>query len=316
MANSALNPLIYAWKNRTFRRALIRLLKCQSPDQPGDETDGVYTVAARNKKRDSTQSQAQLTRRIELQAMSNGGVTPQNNTPNVKNNGDLRTLPQICSPTNKTEDICHTKEIPQNEIPPKNNTEKLDISHHVLNFPTNLETGENITASEVEKLGEDSPIIPTSLQIQNDNIVEYNVENINKNSTIQNYCIKDKRTIFVHEDNPKVCSEEGNCQLLKDRRTQHNADEVNPLSTNLEMNKVLDSLEKNSDNLNLSAMNTDEEVLTKYGRNFENALSPLYLVCDSCEDRRHYKISKCSRCKYTVTIDDKKNLNFINNTTC
>ena len=32
MSNSAMNPLIYAWKNTGFRRAFSRLLKCKSPD--------------------------------------------------------------------------------------------------------------------------------------------------------------------------------------------------------------------------------------------------------------------------------------------
>lgn len=32
MANSGMNPMIYAWKNRTFRRAFIHLLRCQTPD--------------------------------------------------------------------------------------------------------------------------------------------------------------------------------------------------------------------------------------------------------------------------------------------
>jgi hypothetical protein len=32
MSNSAMNPLIYAWKNSNFRSAFINLLKCKSPD--------------------------------------------------------------------------------------------------------------------------------------------------------------------------------------------------------------------------------------------------------------------------------------------
>lgn len=32
MSNSAMNPLIYAWKNTAFRQAFINLLKCKSPD--------------------------------------------------------------------------------------------------------------------------------------------------------------------------------------------------------------------------------------------------------------------------------------------
>lgn len=32
MSNSAMNPLIYAWKNTNFRQAFINLLKCKSPD--------------------------------------------------------------------------------------------------------------------------------------------------------------------------------------------------------------------------------------------------------------------------------------------
>lgn len=32
MANSGMNPVIYAWKNRTFRRAFIHLLQCRTPD--------------------------------------------------------------------------------------------------------------------------------------------------------------------------------------------------------------------------------------------------------------------------------------------
>lgn len=32
MANSGMNPIIYAWKNTNFRRAFSRLLKCKGPD--------------------------------------------------------------------------------------------------------------------------------------------------------------------------------------------------------------------------------------------------------------------------------------------
>lgn len=32
MSNSFMNPIIYAWKNRNFRRAFGRLLRCQYPD--------------------------------------------------------------------------------------------------------------------------------------------------------------------------------------------------------------------------------------------------------------------------------------------
>lgn len=32
MSNSAMNPLIYAWKNSNFRQAFCNLLKCKSPD--------------------------------------------------------------------------------------------------------------------------------------------------------------------------------------------------------------------------------------------------------------------------------------------
>lgn len=32
MTNSALNPVIYAWKNSNFRKAFIRLLHCKSPN--------------------------------------------------------------------------------------------------------------------------------------------------------------------------------------------------------------------------------------------------------------------------------------------
>lgn len=32
IANSGLNPLIYAWKNTNFRRTFICLLKCEKPD--------------------------------------------------------------------------------------------------------------------------------------------------------------------------------------------------------------------------------------------------------------------------------------------
>lgn len=34
MANSGVNPIIYAWKNTGFRRAFLRLLRCQTPDSP------------------------------------------------------------------------------------------------------------------------------------------------------------------------------------------------------------------------------------------------------------------------------------------
>lgn len=40
MANSMMNPLIYAWKNASFRHAFSKLLTCRKPDQG----DGMLTV--------------------------------------------------------------------------------------------------------------------------------------------------------------------------------------------------------------------------------------------------------------------------------
>lgn len=37
VANSGINPLIYAWKNTGFRRAFLRLLRCKNPDCPDIE---------------------------------------------------------------------------------------------------------------------------------------------------------------------------------------------------------------------------------------------------------------------------------------
>ncbi|XP_072397022.1 D(1A) dopamine receptor-like [Diabrotica undecimpunctata] len=36
MTNSCMNPLIYAWKNKNFRKAFLNLLKCHHPDSKAD----------------------------------------------------------------------------------------------------------------------------------------------------------------------------------------------------------------------------------------------------------------------------------------
>lgn len=37
MANSGMNPLIYAWKNTNFRKAFLCVLRCRSPNGPGNK---------------------------------------------------------------------------------------------------------------------------------------------------------------------------------------------------------------------------------------------------------------------------------------
>lgn len=50
MANSGVNPLIYAWKNSAFRRAFGKLLRCQKPDGGGadqEQIESMRSAAAR-----------------------------------------------------------------------------------------------------------------------------------------------------------------------------------------------------------------------------------------------------------------------------
>lgn len=46
MANSGINPCIYAWKNKGFRRAFLRLLKCKNPNLSENHFSYNYTRKA------------------------------------------------------------------------------------------------------------------------------------------------------------------------------------------------------------------------------------------------------------------------------
>jgi hypothetical protein len=50
MANSGINPVIYAWKNTGFRRAFLRLLRCQSPEYQEFERSFRNTNASAERK--------------------------------------------------------------------------------------------------------------------------------------------------------------------------------------------------------------------------------------------------------------------------
>lgn len=88
MANSGLNPIIYAWKNRTLRKALLRMVRCRPPDQPGDDLDtGAIAVAIAARRHDREDSRKE--RRMDLCVTnSNGSLCPleQNATPPLANN--------------------------------------------------------------------------------------------------------------------------------------------------------------------------------------------------------------------------------------
>lgn len=43
MANSGINPAIYAWKNKGFRRAFLRLLRCKNPNLSENHFSYNYT---------------------------------------------------------------------------------------------------------------------------------------------------------------------------------------------------------------------------------------------------------------------------------
>lgn len=121
MSNSAMNPVIYAWKNSNFRQAFINLLKCKSPDtlEPSQSMRS-------NLHRKSSSAQHQdgisgafanystpplhLQRKIEpnIHAM---GITFEEDEDKISQNGEIQTTrpnlnltPNIITSTNA---ICH-----------------------------------------------------------------------------------------------------------------------------------------------------------------------------------------------------------------
>lgn len=54
--NSGINPVIYAWKNRDFRKAFMRLLRCKNPNYRNNDVKlrQVSTSSASDKKQVKT----------------------------------------------------------------------------------------------------------------------------------------------------------------------------------------------------------------------------------------------------------------------
>lgn len=61
MANSGVNPLIYAWKNSAFRRAFGKLLRCQRPDGGGADQEQIESMRSAAARKSSSMIQRQDT---------------------------------------------------------------------------------------------------------------------------------------------------------------------------------------------------------------------------------------------------------------
>lgn len=85
MANSGLNPLIYAWKNAAFRKAFGKLLRCQRPDIAVQ--DPVESVRSVNHRRSSQGIHRQET----INSLRTDFGTPPSSARTRANSSDLET---------------------------------------------------------------------------------------------------------------------------------------------------------------------------------------------------------------------------------
>lgn len=119
MSNSAMNPVIYAWKNSNFRQAFINLLKCKSPDtlEPSQSMrSNLHRKSSSAQHQDSIGAFANystpplhLQRKIEpnINAM---GITFEEDEDKISTNGEITTKTNTNHSANiitSTNAICH-----------------------------------------------------------------------------------------------------------------------------------------------------------------------------------------------------------------
>lgn len=64
LANSAMNPLIYAWKNTNFRRAFQRILRLKSPNNKLNSSLKVFLEQQRNEIRSKQKEDTESDHRV------------------------------------------------------------------------------------------------------------------------------------------------------------------------------------------------------------------------------------------------------------
>lgn len=86
MANSGVNPLIYAWKNAAFRKAFGRLLRCQRPDTGAqDQFESIRSTVHRR-------SSAGIHRQETINSMRTDFGTPPSSARGRANSSDVETM--------------------------------------------------------------------------------------------------------------------------------------------------------------------------------------------------------------------------------
>jgi len=82
MANSGMNPFIYAWKNANFRRAFQKILHFKSPNSNLNSSFKVYLEKQRELKRQQTNTR----KNNHINENSNSYLSDQQSNQNVEEN--------------------------------------------------------------------------------------------------------------------------------------------------------------------------------------------------------------------------------------
>ncbi|XP_055841184.1 sphingosine 1-phosphate receptor 1 [Episyrphus balteatus] len=87
MANSGLNPIIYAWKNTNFRRSFCRLLQCKNPNGASNNDYSVWEHSPRNgsQQKKTSDVSSPIESRLRSQSIESTNVAVVNCNPDPRN---------------------------------------------------------------------------------------------------------------------------------------------------------------------------------------------------------------------------------------
>ncbi|XP_055371500.1 uncharacterized protein LOC129605636 [Condylostylus longicornis] len=171
MANSGMNPIIYAWKNTGFRRAFARLLRCQSPDY-NDVSQ--HSIRSLNKRRKSSGSQPHPQQQQQQQKIGNIITSEFSSS---KSKIKLNDEANIVTPPLSSISITSSNAIPNDGI----------NLHQKIYNKNNFSDSNTIT-------NETSTITPNNKTSGNENDKFYYANKINsRNSAVNNYSINNNK---------------------------------------------------------------------------------------------------------------------------